>query len=45
MTMRAYHVPVQEREFELSHDFSIAALDDERMKKRTVSKAQCADLS
>ncbi len=45
MTMRAYHVPVQEREFELSPDFSIAALDDERMKKRTVSKAQRAGLS
>src|SRR6056297_2926623 len=30
MTMRAYDVPIQERGFELSPDFSIAALDDER---------------
>ena len=45
MTMRAYDVPVQEREFELSPDFSTASLDDERMKKRTLSKAQRAGLS
>jgi alpha-D-ribose 1-methylphosphonate 5-triphosphate diphosphatase len=45
MTMRAYDVPIQEREFELSPDFSIASLDDERMKKRTASKAQRAGLS
>ncbi|MHA7828538.1 MAG: alpha-D-ribose 1-methylphosphonate 5-triphosphate diphosphatase [Roseovarius sp.] len=45
MTMRAYDVPIQERGFELSPDFSIAALDDERMKRRTASKAQRAGLS
>ncbi len=45
MTMRAYGVPIQERAFELSPDFSIAALDDERMKKRTASKAHRAGLS
>ena len=45
MPMRAYDVPVQEREFELSPDFSTASLDDERMKKRTLSKAQRAGLS
>ena len=45
MTMRAYDVPVQERAFELSPDFSIASLDDERMKQRTLSKAQRAGLS
>ncbi|MQY42522.1 alpha-D-ribose 1-methylphosphonate 5-triphosphate diphosphatase [Epibacterium sp. SM1969] len=45
MTMRAYDVPIQERAFELSPDFSIASLDDERMKKRTASKAHRAGLS
>ncbi|ASP21566.1 alpha-D-ribose 1-methylphosphonate 5-triphosphate diphosphatase [Antarctobacter heliothermus] len=45
MTMRAYDVPIQGRGFELSPDFSIAALDDERMKKRTASKASRAGLS
>jgi len=44
MTMRAYDVPVQEREFEHSLEFSIASLDDERMKTRTASKAQRAGL-
>lgn len=44
MTMRAYDVPIQDRAFELSPDFSIAALDDERMKKRTASKARRAGL-
>jgi alpha-D-ribose 1-methylphosphonate 5-triphosphate diphosphatase len=45
MTMRAYDVPIQERGFELSPDFSIAALDDERMRTRTASKAHRAGLS
>jgi alpha-D-ribose 1-methylphosphonate 5-triphosphate diphosphatase len=45
MTMRAYDVPIQERAFELSPDFSIASLDDERMKTRTASKAHRAGLS
>ncbi len=45
MTMRAYDVAIQDRAFEFSPDFSIAALDDARMKKRTASKAQRAGLS
>ena len=45
MTMRAYDVPVQERVFELSPDFSVASLEDDRMKQRTLSKAQRAGLS
>lgn len=45
MTMRAYDVPIQDRVFELSPDFSIASLDDERMKSRTASKAKRAGLS
>ena len=45
MTMRAYDIPIQDRAFELSPDFSIASLDDERMKKRTASKAHRAGLS
>ncbi|MEM1363779.1 MAG: alpha-D-ribose 1-methylphosphonate 5-triphosphate diphosphatase [Pseudomonadota bacterium] len=45
MTMRAYDVPIQDRGFELSPDFSVAALDDARMKQRTKSKAERAGLS
>ncbi|EDQ31854.1 Metal-dependent hydrolase involved in phosphonate metabolism [Hoeflea phototrophica DFL-43] len=45
MTMRAYDVAIQDRHFELSPDFSIAALDDERMKKRTASKAHRAGMA
>ncbi len=45
MTMRAYDVPIQDRAFELSPDFSIASLDDDRMKARTASKAKRAGLS
>ena len=44
MTMRAYDVPIQDRAFELSPDFSIASLDDARMKSRTASKAKRAGL-
>lgn len=44
MTMRAYDVPIQDRAFELSPDFSIASLDDARMKERTASKAHRAGL-
>lgn len=44
MTMRAYDVPIQDRAFELSPDFSIASLDDARMKSRTASKAKRASL-
>jgi alpha-D-ribose 1-methylphosphonate 5-triphosphate diphosphatase len=45
MTMRAYDVPIQDRAFELSPDFSIASLDDARMKSRTASKAKRAGLT
>lgn len=45
MTMRAYDVPIQDRAFELSPDFSIASLDDARMKIRTASKAKRAGLT
>lgn len=45
MTMRAYDVPIQDRGFELSPDFSIASLDDDRMKARTAKKAQRSGLS
>ena len=39
MTMRAFDVPIQERAFEFSPDFRVAALDDPRMTQRTKSKA------
>lgn len=45
MTMRAYDLPIQEREFEQSPDFAIAALDDDRMKLRCAKSAQRAGLS
>ncbi len=45
MTMRAYDLAIQDRHFELSPNFSIAALDDERMKKRTASKAHRAGMA
>ncbi|MBW4706783.1 alpha-D-ribose 1-methylphosphonate 5-triphosphate diphosphatase [Roseobacter sp. YSTF-M11] len=45
MTMRAYDVSIQDRAFELSPDFSIASLDDERMRTRTASKAHRSGLS
>lgn len=45
MTMRAYDVAIQDRGFELSPDFAIAALDDARMKQRTASIAKRAGLS
>ncbi|MEL6172087.1 MAG: alpha-D-ribose 1-methylphosphonate 5-triphosphate diphosphatase [Pseudomonadota bacterium] len=45
MTMRAYDVGIQDRAFEHSPDFSIADLDDERMKKRVAGKARRAGLS
>lgn len=44
MTMRAYDLSVQDRGFELSPEFSIAALDDARMIKRIASSAQRAGL-
>ena len=45
MMMRAYDVSIQDRAFEFSPDFSIAALDDARMKKRTAKNASRAGLS
>ncbi|MGB2200460.1 MAG: alpha-D-ribose 1-methylphosphonate 5-triphosphate diphosphatase [Pseudooceanicola atlanticus] len=45
MTMRAYDVAVQDRGFELSPDFSIASLDDDRMKARTGKNADRAGIS
>ncbi|WP_299618308.1 alpha-D-ribose 1-methylphosphonate 5-triphosphate diphosphatase [uncultured Tateyamaria sp.] len=39
MTMRAYDMPIQDRAFEQSPEFAIAALDDDRMRARTASKA------
>lgn len=45
MTMRAYDVSIQDRAFEFSPDFTIATIDDARMKKRTASKAHRAGLS
>jgi alpha-D-ribose 1-methylphosphonate 5-triphosphate diphosphatase len=45
MTMRAYNVPMQDREFEFSPDFKIASLDDDRMRQRTSKKADRSGLS
>ena len=45
MTMRAYGVAIQDRAFEFSPDFAIAALEDDRMKQRIASKAHRAGLS
>lgn len=45
MTMRAYDVPIQDRAFEFSPDFSVAELSDDRMRKRTVSKAHRSGIS
>lgn len=45
MTMRAYDLAVQDRPFEFSPDFSIASLNDERMRKRTASKAHRSGIS
>ena len=45
MTMRAYDVAIQDRAFEFSPDFTIAALDDARMRQRTAKKAHRSGLS
>lgn len=45
MTMRAYDVPIQDRTFEFSPDFTVAELDDDRMRKRTSSKAHRSGIS
>ena len=45
MTMRAFDMAIQDRGFELSPDFAIAALDDDRMKARTAKKADRSGIS
>lgn len=45
MTMRSYDVPIQDRAFEFSPDFTVAELDDDRMRKRTASKAHRSGIS
>ncbi len=45
MTMRAFDVPMQDREFEFSPDFAIASLDDDRMRQRTAKKAERSGIS
>lgn len=45
MSMRGYDVEIQDRAFEFSPEFSIASLDDARMKARNASKAKRAGLS
>ena len=44
MTMRAFDVAIQDRAFELSPDFTVAALDDDRMRQRTAKKAERAGM-
>ena len=45
MTMRAYDLPIQERAFEHSPEFTVASLDDERMSERCASKARRSGLA
>lgn len=45
MTMRAFDVPIQDRAFEFSSEFRVAALDDERIKMRTSAKAHRSGIS
>ena len=45
MTMRAFGVPIQERAFEQSPDFGVAALDDTRLLQRTEGSAKRAGLT
>jgi alpha-D-ribose 1-methylphosphonate 5-triphosphate diphosphatase len=45
MTMRGFDVPIQQRAFEMSPEFSVASLDDDRMQRRIRSKAQRAGLT
>ena len=45
MAMRAFDLPIQERAFEQSPDFQVAALDDDRMRQRCAKNAQRAGLS
>jgi alpha-D-ribose 1-methylphosphonate 5-triphosphate diphosphatase len=45
MSMRAFDVRIQDRAFEHSPDYSIAALDDERLKQRTAGNAKRSGLS
>lgn len=45
MSMRAFDVKVQDRAFEQSPDFAVAALSDDRMRQRTAGNARRAGLS
>ena len=45
MSMRAFDVKIQDRAFEHSPDFSVAALDDERMRQRTAGNARRSGLT
>lgn len=45
MTMRAFDVPIQQRAFEHSPAFTVASLDDARLKQRTAKQAQRSGLS
>ena len=44
MAMRAFDVSVQDRAFEFSPEFTIASLDDTRMKQRVAAKARRSGL-
>lgn len=44
MSMRAFDVPVQQRAFEQSPDFSVASLQDDRMRKRIAGNAKRSGL-
>lgn len=45
MAMRAFDVPIQQRAFEQSPDYALAAFDDARLKQRTAGNAKRAGLS
>jgi alpha-D-ribose 1-methylphosphonate 5-triphosphate diphosphatase len=45
MSMRAFDVPIQQRRFEQSPDYTIAALDDDRLRQRTAGNAKRAGLT
>ncbi|MEL7279074.1 MAG: alpha-D-ribose 1-methylphosphonate 5-triphosphate diphosphatase [Pseudomonadota bacterium] len=45
MMMRGFDVPIQDRAFEFSPDFTIASLDDPRMAARTTAKTKRSGLS
>lgn len=45
MMMRGFDVPIQDRAFEFSPDFTLASLDDPRMASRTTAKTKRSGLS